>query len=127
MSLLLTDYVDQLCDEYSFAPGISFNLNLVLEEAVSNVVLYAYPDGKEHHITLDAAWNDQERQLSLVLKDHGLPFNPLEEAPEVDTTLDANERSIGGLGIFLIRQMMDEVTYERIDGYNILTMRKNIS
>ena len=104
---------------------LSFNLNLVLEEAVTNVIMYAYPQDEEHTMTLKA-WTE-DGKLTFQLSDQGKPFNPIKEAPQVDTTLSAEERDIGGLGIFLIQQMMDEVEYEYKDNSNVLTMKKNIN
>ncbi len=72
-------------------------------------------------------WTEQSDNIIVFeLKDQGKPFNPIEEAPEVDTTLSADERQIGGLGIFLINKIMDDVTYRYEEGSNILTMKKNI-
>ena len=120
---LLADFIDQVCSEYGIDPDTSFQLNLVLEEAVVNVMQYAYPEGGEHTFTLDA---DKEADIvTFVLKDDGKPFNPLEQAPDVDINLDAEKRKIGGLGIFLVQQMMDEVDYKRTSkGENVLVMRK---
>ena len=73
-----------------------------------------------------AAADDGCRELKLCLLDHGFAFNPLAEAPEVDITSDAEKRQIGGLGIFLIRQMMDKLEYERVGEQNVLTMIKKI-
>ena len=120
---LLADFIDQVCSEYGIDPDTSFQLNLVLEEAVVNVMQYAYPEGGEHTFTLDA---DKEADtVTFVLKDDGKPFNPLEQAPDVDINLDAEKRKIGGLGIFLVQQMMDEVDYKRTSkGENVLVMKK---
>ena len=120
---LLADFIDQVCSEYGIDPDTSFQLNLVLEEAVVNVMQYAYPEGGEHTFTLDA---DKEADVvTFVLKDNGKPFNPLTQAPDVDISLDAEKRKIGGLGIFLVQQMMDEVDYQRTpDGMNVLVMKK---
>ena len=84
------------------------------------------PEGGEHTFTLDA---DKEADtVTFVLKDDGKPFNPLEQGPAVDISLDAEKRQIGGLGIFLVQQMMDEVEYQRTpDGKNVLVMRKRSS
>lgn len=121
---LLADFIDQVCDDFALDPTLSFQLNLVLEEAVVNVIQYAFPDGGEHTFTLDA--DKSANMVTFVLKDDGCPFNPLEQAPEVDTTLSAEERNIGGLGIFIVQQMMDEVEYSRTpEGENVLVMRKN--
>ena len=123
---LLADFIDQVCSEYGIDPDTSFQLNLVLEEAVVNVMQYAYPEGGEHTFTLDA---DKEADIvTFVLKDNGKPFNPLTQAPDVDINLSAEKRKIGGLGIFLVQQMMDEVDYKRTSkGENVLVMRKKSS
>ncbi len=122
---ILADFVNEICEELHLDMMLSFNLNLVLEEAVTNVIMYAYPQDEEHTMTLKA-WTE-DGKLTFQLSDQGKPFNPIKEAPQVDTTLSAEERDIGGLGIFLIQQMMDEVEYEYKDNSNVLTMKKNIN
>ena len=121
----LAVFVEELADEAGIDPATSFNLNLALEEAVTNIINYAYPQGEDHTFTLTAD-KDGKGTLTLTLNDEGTAFNPLEQAPEVDTTLGVEERDIGGLGIFLIRQIMDDVCYERTDGHNILTLTKQL-
>lgn len=122
---LLADFIDQVCDAFALDPTLSFQLNLVLEEAVVNVIQYAFPEGGEHTFTLDA--DKDADTLIFLLRDEGMPFNPLEQAPDVDVTLSAEEREIGGLGIFLVQQMMDEVCYERTsEGENLLIMKKKV-
>lgn len=122
----LEPFVEQISEEYGLDMAFSFQLQLSLDEAVSNVVNYAYGEQKDMPITIEAQviTSEDRRQLMLRLIDNGIEFNPLEEAPEVDVTLSAEERQVGGLGIFLIRQVMDEVKYERQDGQNQLTMIK---
>ena len=105
------------------SPDIVFNLNLVLEEAVVNVINYAYPKEEHESIYLSARMHDGS--IILVLTDTGKEFDPT-AAPEADVTLSADERQIGGLGIFLIRQIMNEVKYERIEGKNVLTLEKKL-
>lgn len=123
---LLTKFIEVLCEELGLDAMLTFNLNLVLEEAVTNVIMYAYPQDEDHTMTLKT-WTEQSDNIIVFeLKDQGRPFNPIEEAPEVDTTLSADERQIGGLGIFLINKIMDDVTYRYEEGSNILTMKKNI-
>ena len=104
-------------------PDVVFNLNLVLEEAVVNVINYAYP--KEDHQSIYLSARLHEDSIILMLTDSGVEFDPT-IAPEVDITLSAEERSIGGLDIFLIRQIMNEVRYDRIDEKNILTLEKKL-
>ncbi len=123
---LLTEFIEVLCEELGLDAMLTFNLNLVLEEAVTNVIMYAYPQDEDHTMTLKT-WTEQSDNIIVFeLKDQGKPFNPIEEAPEVDTTLSADKRQIGGLGIFLINKIMDDVTYRYEEGSNILTMKKNI-
>ena len=120
----LADFIEDMGNEFSLAPDIIFNLNLVLEEAVANIINYAYPKDEHESIYLSARMH--EDSIVLVLTDTGKEFDPT-MAPEVDVTLSAEERQIGGLGIFLIRQIMNEVRYERIDGKNVLTLEKKLT
>ena len=120
----LAIFIEELSEELALAPELTFNLNLVLEEAVSNVILYAYGEEKQKEITLLA--NMSDNNLTFVLTDYGKEFDPT-KVPDADVTLSAEEREIGGLGIFLIRQIMNTVEYQRIDGKNVLTMRKELN
>ena len=119
----LAIFIDELGEEFGLSPELVFNLNLVLEEAVSNVILYAYP--KEEHQTISLIAKKKGNQLIFVLTDSGKEFDPT-QAPDADITLSAEERPIGGLGIFLIRQIMNTVEYQRIDGKNVLTLGKDL-
>ena len=119
----LAVFIKELGEELDLASDWVFNLNLVLEEAVSNVILYGYPKEKQQEIVLTA--NKSDKNLIFVLSDTGKEFDPT-QAPDADVTLSADERQIGGLGIFLFRQIMDEVKYQRIDGKNTLTLIKQL-
>ena len=119
----LTVFIEELSEELVLTPEITFNLNLVLEEAVSNVIYYAYGEEKQKEISLTAKMS--ENNLIFVLTDSGKEFDPT-KVPSADITLSAEEREIGGLGIFLIRQIMNLVEYQRIDGKNVLTMGKQL-
>ena len=103
---------------------VRFKINLAVEEAVENVVDYAYGDGIGW-LEADTHMDDQGIFLTIALKDAGTPFNPLDNA-DPDLTVSAEERQIGGLGIFLCKQLMDEISYRYEDGCNILTMKKKI-
>lgn len=120
----LYEFVEEIGNEFSLTPDVVFNLNLVLEEAVVNVINYAYP--KEEHQSIYLSATLHEGTIVLILTDTGKEFDPT-MAPDVDITLSADEREIGGLGIFLIRQIMNEVKYERIDGKNVLTLEKKLN
>lgn len=119
----LYEFIEELGNDFSLSPDIVFNLNLVLEEAVVNIINYAYP--KEEHESIYLSARMHEGSIILVLTDTGKEFDPT-AAPEADVTLSADERQIGGLGIFLIRQIMNEVKYERIEGKNVLTLEKKL-
>lgn len=119
----LGDFIEDIGNEFSLAPDVIFNLNLVLEEAVVNIINYAYPKEEHEFIYLSAKMHDGS--IVIVLTDTGKEFDPT-MAPEADVTLSADDRQIGGLGIFLIRQIMNEVRYERIDGKNVLTLEKKL-
>jgi len=119
----LAIFVEELGEELNLAPDLVFNLNLVLEEAVSNIILYAYPKEEHQEIVLTA--NKSDKNLIFVLTDSGKEFDPT-QAPDADVTLSAEDRQIGGLGIFLIRQIMNKVEYQRIEGKNVLTLGKQL-
>jgi len=119
----LAAFVDEVCEAVGFDMSTTMSINLALEEAVVNVMNYAYPQGTKGDVNVEAEAND--KRLKFVITDSGTPFDPTAKA-EVDTTLSAEERPIGGLGIHLVRQIMDSINYERIDGKNILTLRKKL-
>ena len=119
----LSAFIEEIGEEFSLTPDVVFNLNLVLEEAIVNVINYAYPKEEHQSIYLSAALHDDS--IVFVLTDTGKEFDPT-QVPEADITLSAEERPIGGLGIFLIRQIMNEVKYQRIEGKNVLTLEKKL-
>ena len=119
----LAVFIEELSEELVLTPELTFNLNLVLEEAVSNVIYYAYGEEKQKEISLMAKMS--ENNLIFVLTDSGKEFDPT-KVPDADITLSAEEREIGGLGIFITKKTMDSVTYAYENGKNILTMTKKI-
>lgn len=119
----LAEFIEDLGAELSLSMETTMHINLALEEAISNIIMYAYPQEGEHEIILKTTATDQ--QLIFLLTDSGLSFDPT-NAPEVDINIPAEERQIGGLGIFLIRRIMNEVSYQRLDGENHLIMKKNL-
>ncbi len=120
----LAVFVDGLAEEMSLDPSLAMGLNLALEEAVTNVMMYAYPAGESGTVEIEV--DAREDRMVFRLTDAGVPFDPT-AAPAADITLGVEERPIGGLGIFLVRQIMDSVVYERRDGRNILTLTKNVA
>ena len=122
----LAEFVESVCEEVTIDPSLTMNLNLAIEEAVTNVILYAYPEGIEDRIYIEAVCNPNPRRIKFIISDWGKAFDPTTK-DDVDITLSAEDRPIGGLGIHLIRQIMDSVNYERVEGKNILTLRKKLT
>ena len=120
----LNEFVIEMCETVGMNHDDAVKVKVAIEEAVVNVMKYAYPDGTTGDVTIEAASNDERLKFTIV--DGGKVFDPT-VMPEVDTTLSAKERRIGGLGIHIMRQYMDSMNYERIDNLNVLTLSKNIN
>ena len=120
---LLATFVEGVCEEVGMDAATTMQMNLAMEEAVANVMNYAYPIGEKGEIAIEATTDNG--MLNFVIKDSGTPFDPTAKE-DADTTLSAEERPIGGLGIFLVKQIMDNVSYEYKEGKNVLTLSKRI-
>ena len=98
-------------------------IEISVEEIFVNIAHYAYtPEVGTATIRVD---NDGANTFTITFIDSGIPYNPLEKA-DPDITLSAEERQIGGLGIFMVKKNMDDVKYEHLDGHNILTLTKRL-
>ncbi|MBQ0072969.1 MAG: ATP-binding protein [Prevotella sp.] len=115
----LGEWIEIIGEELMLPMPAVFQLNLALEEAVVNVMNYAYGEEKGQPVILDM--EAEGDTLTFILSDNGAPFDPT-AAEDPDITLSAEERGIGGLGIFLVKQLMEEVHYERENEQNKLTM-----
>ncbi len=101
---------------------VVFDMNLVLEEIVTNIISYGYEDELEHNIEVDVAWDKDI--VTIKVTDDAKQFDPLAQ-PEPDLLVPLEQREAGGLGIYFIKQRMDEVVYKWEQGHNVLEMRKN--
>ena len=119
----LSDFQVAVYPKMNVGKSLASKLRLAVEEAVVNVIKYAYPSGR--HGSIHVAFMTDGRQLKITITDTGVSFDPTTIA-KVDTSLSAKERKIGGLGIFLVREIMDSINYERVDDRNILTLTKKI-
>jgi sigma-B regulation protein RsbU (phosphoserine phosphatase) len=119
----LAEFVDELCEAIGIDMATSMQLNLAIEEAVVNVMNYAYPKDEQGEVRILAEANN--KRIKFIISDDGKPFDPTAHG-EVDTTLTADERDIGGLGIHLVRKIMDSINYERTQNQNVFTLRKNL-
>jgi anti-sigma regulatory factor (Ser/Thr protein kinase) len=119
----LAEQIDDLAAQWDLAQAMAMNINLVVEEAVSNIIFYAYNNNYKHKIKISISL--ENKLLTIKITDDGIPFNPLEQQ-QPDINLPAEERPVGGLGIFLISHMMDELNYIRKGNQNILTLYKSL-
>ena len=103
---------------------LRFKIELSIEEAVENVVQYAY-EGGIGWLEAGTSLDDKSLILTIELRDAGMPFNPLEKE-DPDITLSADERPVGGLGIYICKSMMDSIDYRYEDGNNILVLKKRV-
>ena len=120
----LAGELEEFCERNAVPAQALMALNLSLEEIVTNVISYAFDAGGEHTIGVELAI--QGDSVHARVEDDGREYDPLQRAdPDVDAPLD--ERGIGGLGVLLVRKLMDDVSYSRVDGKNVLTMRKRVA
>ena len=123
----LTDvlgFVDEMLAKYECPMKIQTALCVAIEEVFVNVARYAYKDG-EGELSLGIGFDKEKRTIKFRMTDRGIPFDPLKK-PDPDITLPAEEREIGGLGIYITKKTMDSVDYYYENGENILVMTKNI-
>lgn len=119
----LSSFEKALFEKIGLEDALASKMRLAVEEAVVNVMEYAYPIGEEGEI--EVCMTTDSECLTVVVTDAGMPFDPtLKEG--VDISLSAEERQIGGLGIHLLRALMDDVHYEYLNGRNILTLTKRL-
>ena len=119
----LNQIVAQFAERHRLASELVFRVTLVLEEIITNVILYGYEDGLEQKISVRLSWKDP--YIKLEVEDDGRPFNPL-ETPPPDKRKPLAERQVGGLGIHLVREMMDELEYWRENDKNLLVLKTKI-
>ena len=119
----LNAFVLQVTERLGIETKIAKEIKLAVEEAVVNVMDYAYPIGTTGDIEVQAM--SDGKWLKFVITDGGVAFDPTEKE-KADTTLSAEDRPIGGMGILLVRELMDSINYERTDGKNVLTLKKRI-
>ena len=127
-SLSELDYLCEHLENYGQKIGLSkkivFEINLALDELFTNIISYGFNDDQEHLIKVTI--KPQKEELCLRIEDDGIPFNPIEfETPDVACSVE--NCKIGGLGIHIMRKLMDDICYQRSDDKNILTLKKNLS
>jgi len=112
-----------IAETHSLSEDFQNQLSLVLEEVITNIVKYAYSDPSQHYIEIDLVFLPDI--FRMVFSDNGISFDPTSvEKPDLEQRPE--ERKIGGLGIVLVRNIMDSVNYRRINHRNVLIMEKKI-
>ena len=119
----VNQFIEEIGEELGLDMELQMNLNLVMEEMVSNVIFYAYPEDKTADIELVAESDGKE--LTFVLSDQGKEFDPTQKA-DADPNVNPVDREIGGMGIYIVKNIMNQVSYQRLEGKNLLTMKKDI-
>jgi serine/threonine-protein kinase RsbW len=120
----LVEQVEVFAEENEISFKILNTINLALDEIITNIISYGYSDEIEHIIEVDLSKDNL--WLTVTITDDAKEFNPLDQ-PEPDVSKPLEEKQIGGLGIHLIRNLLDELDYKRVDGKNIFIMRKKIN
>lgn len=120
----VTAWIDEELKKLNCSMKAQMQIDVAIDEIFSNIAQYAYP-GKEGSANVQLDFQEDTRMLSITFVDQGIPFDPLSQK-EPDTSLGIEERKIGGLGIFLVKKTMDEVSYQYRDGKNILCLKKMI-
>ena len=120
----VTMFVDEQLEALECSMKAQMQLDVAVDELFTNIASYAYPSGTGN-ATIRLDFDPADRMFSITFIDSGIPYNPLEK-PDPDVTLSAEERSIGGLGIFLVKKTMDDMTYRYENNQNIVTIRKKI-
>ena len=119
----VAEFMEGVCDELQLDMHVAMKIQVAMEEMVTNVIFYAYPEGTSADITLTAESDGKE--VTFVLSDAGKPFDP---TAKEDADLDVNpmDREQGGMGILIVKNIMNEVSYERLGDMNQLTMKKKL-
>jgi phosphoserine phosphatase RsbU/P len=119
----LSEQLDEFAARHQLTPSVQHDLNVALEEAITNTISYGYSDDREHEILVRIRVESGE--VSAELQDDARAFNPL-TAPDADVTSPLDERELGGLGIHLMRKLMDRIEYQRLEDRNLLIMKKTL-
>lgn len=120
---VVTDFIIDSLESRNCSMKVKMQLELVIEEIFVNVANYAYKSEENGKVTICKEFDDEPQAITLTFKDSGKPYDPLQHK-DPDITLSAEERNIGGLGIFLVKKNVDEIYYKYEDGQNILTVKK---
>jgi anti-sigma regulatory factor (Ser/Thr protein kinase) len=120
----VAESLDRLAGAHHLAAGVVADMQVALDEILTNITNYGYTDGAEHEIRVRFRVLDDA--LEVIIEDDGKPFNPL-EGPTPDTHAPLRERKIGGVGLHFVRNLMSEVHYDRVGDRNRLVLRRELT
>ena len=120
----LTEQIDTMLEELDCPMKVQLQIDVAIDELIANIASYAYGNGSGS-ATVRFDFDADTRTVAITFIDSGMPYDPVGK-PDPDVTLSAEKREVGGLGIFLVKKTMDDMTYIRRDGRNELTIRKRI-
>ena len=118
------DFIEKNLNQHNPSPKFIMQLELSIEEIFINIVEYAYKNDSNQQITISYDKKEEPLRAIITFLDEGPTYNPL-NTPDPDTTLPLEERDIGGLGLFLVKKNVDNISYEYKDKQNILTIEKH--
>lgn len=118
------NFVEGCVQEIDCSPKALMQINVAVEEIFVNIAHYAY-SGKIGEAVIEVEIDDEPKTVTITFIDRGVKFDPLAK-PDPDVTLSVKDRQIGGLGIFMTKKFMDELSYEYHDGQNVFAMKKNL-
>ena len=121
----IMEFIDDLLDRNSATMSAKSQIDVAVDEIFSNIAFYAYPKGQIGKAKVSVIMSADNEEMTIIFEDRGKPYNPLEKE-DPDTTLSLEEKSIGGLGIFIVKKTMDSMEYENVNGHNVLTLKKKI-
>jgi anti-sigma regulatory factor (Ser/Thr protein kinase) len=123
----MLEFIKDYGQNHPISPTALDQIILAAEEALVNIISYGYPDKKKGTIEIACQESTSKAGIKIVIKDQGIPFNPIENAPTElppSSVLEKSENSLGGYGIYILIGLMDRVEYQRIDGGNMLSLTK---
>lgn len=120
----VTNFINERLENVDCPMKAKLQIDVAIDELFGNIAHYAY-ETKTGNVTVRIDFADNPTAVIITFADSGIPYNPLTQ-DEPDVTLSAEERQVGGLGIYMVKKTMDEITYEYTDGMNVLKIRKNL-
>lgn len=115
-------YADEILESIDCPMKVQMQIDIAIEEIFVNIANYAYPDS-EGNAEITVTPDEDSQGVKIVFEDEGIPYDPLKNE-DPDITLSADDRPIGGLGIFMVKKTMNDISYEYVDGKNRLTITK---